>query len=150
MSSKYEGFQGGNYGRERDARRGLERALAKGPVEQVESRSVFIPEPLETWEKPAKMLWVAATQDEARDYWSSGDWMRLWITCSYYDDMLSGRTRYSAQAMEVVMTTMTELRLSDRAKRQDGIIVVRDDDVDADMEWLEAALSDGLGEIDAR
>lgn len=141
MADRYGGIQNfGDYSRTRDARRALERQLAKGPVEVVPANEPTVPEPLKEWAKPARLLWITASTDEASAFFSSGDWMRLWITCNYYSDMLTGKTRYSAQAMEVVTSAMTELRLSDRAKRQDGIIVRRDEGSDADLEWLAGVL----------
>jgi hypothetical protein len=136
------------YARQRDARRNFLRKQG-GPVgERIEANEALVPAPDAEWAEPAKAFWTMARSDEAEQFWSSGDYMRLWIACQYYSDMLAGRTRYSAQAMEVIMSTMTELRLSDRAKRADGIIVVRTEEPDVDPEaagWVEEQLA-GLAE----
>lgn len=127
MADRYAGFKGeGDYATTSAARRGLERAIAKaGPMETIEAKEVIKPRPNEKWCYRAKEIWALASCDEAVDLFSSGDWLHLKMVCDLYDDMLTGKTRYSAQSMEVVMTTLSNLRLTDRAKRQDNIVVDR-------------------------
>lgn len=148
MASPNSGFLGeNNYASRDNAKRAERRALARleGPVglERIQGWEPVKPEPSEAWCPEAKMVWVMASRDEAILYWSSGDWMHLWLTCDYLDRALTDPHKHtpSAQAMTVVMDTLRGLKLTETAKRANGIIVNRDEIVldDADV-WLQEIL----------
>jgi hypothetical protein len=122
--SKYLGE--GKYGSQSAETRALKRIENRnGGTDTIPAKELVKPEPNPEWHERAKTLYVCAVSDEASDMWSSGDWLRLNMTCDYYSDMLNGRTRYSAQALEIVFAQLNELRLSDRVKNADGIFVAR-------------------------
>lgn len=144
MASPNGGFLGeGNYSNRANAKRAEARALSRleGPVglERIQGWEVVKPEPNADWCPEAKMVWVMASQDEAMLYWSSGDWMHLYLTCDYLDRALTDPRKHtpSAQAMTVIMDTLKSLKLTETAKRANGIIVNRDEVVlDETDEWL--------------
>lgn len=144
MASPNAGFLGeGAYSNRNNAKRAEARALARleGPVglERIQAFEVIKPEPNENWCYEAKMVWTLSMNDEAILYWSSGDYMHLYLACDYLDNANTDPRRHtpSAQAMTVIMDTLKGLKLTETAKRANGIIVNRDEVVvDETDEWL--------------
>lgn len=144
MASPNAGFLGqGSYASRENEKRAERRALARleGPtgLERIQAFDVVKPEPNGDWCQEARMVWVMASNDEAVLNWSSGDWMHLYLACDYLDRTLTDPRRHtpSAQAMTVVMETLRALKLTDSAKRSNGILVCRDEvEHDEDDVWL--------------
>lgn len=97
------------------------------------------------------MVWVMSAHDEATLHWSSGDWMHLYLACDYLDRATTDPRKYtpSAQAMTVIMDTLKSLKLTDSAKRANGILVNRDvpqrDETD---EWLDNIIHAEFGDAE--
>ena len=144
MPNPNAGFLGeGNYSNRANAQRAERRALARleGPVglERIQGFEVIKPEPNSEWSYEAKMVWTMASNDEATLYWSSGDWMHLYLACDYLHRANTDPRKHtpSAQAMTVIMDTLKSLKLTETAKRANGIIINRDEVVlDETDEWL--------------
>lgn len=151
MSSAYEGFKGDDYANASAQRRGLERSIAKnGHLTILPAREVIKPEPDPEWHQAAKEMWVLSSVDEATDTWSSSDWLRLKMLCETYSAERNGTYADGtpraprAQVLEVLFAQMTELRLSARAKQQDGFLIDRSGEPVGDEGWLNNALKGGV------
>lgn len=146
MADANAGFTG-NYATASAERRGMERHLAKnGHLTIIQAKEVVKPEPDPEWHQAAKIMWTLASCDEAIDQWSSGDWLRLFMLCETYSAERNGTYADGtpraprAQVLEVLFAQMTELRLSARAKQQDGFLVDRGTEPVGDNDWLNSAL----------
>lgn len=147
MADTTQGYKQGDYATASAQRRGMERAIAKnGHLTVIQAKEVIKPEPDPDWHQAAKEMWVFASIDEAADLWSSGDWFRLKMLCETYSAERNGTYADGtpraprAQVLEVLFAQMTELRLSARAKQQDGFLVDRGTEPVGDTEWLSGAL----------
>jgi hypothetical protein len=156
VASPTAGFLGqGNYASRDNEKRAERRALARleGPVglERIQAFEVVKPEPNPEWCHEARMVWVMACNDEAVLHWSSGDWMHLYLACDYLHRALTDPKKHtpSAQAMTVIMETLKALKLSDSAKRSNGILVNRDEvEQDPDDAWLDNIIKGEFGASD--
>lgn len=123
MPANNRGFLGeGQYASRSEENRAVKRVIARSTeLVEVEENDRVLIDPNPDWSEPARLLWVMAWKDEAASTWGNGDAAQLWLLCEH----LSQAGMKKAYSLEIVLKGLNELRLSDRAKRQDGILVLR-------------------------
>lgn len=131
----------GGYSRADNEKRALARLEAQvGGVETIGAKAVIRPEPSQDWAYEPKLLWTLAMADEAVDGWSSGDYAQLYLACEVLHRAFTDERRRTppANTLDVVFGVLRELRLSDTAKRNAGILVNREPvEVDPNQQWLD-------------
>lgn len=99
--------------RERDAQRGDKMPIAKGTLRPVED----VPAPGEDWHEIAVELYLSAAESGQSDFYQKSDWLLWYSLCedlSYYKKM----GKRSGQMLQTIYSTMTELLVSEGARRR--------------------------------
>lgn len=118
-----------NYASTSGQQQAIKRIIERtGQFKELEGWEVPIPEPSKDWEPTAGMLWSQIRADESSADFGAGDWAQAWIAVELLNRALTDPKRHtpSAQMIAEVFTVLRDLRLSQRQKMQDGILVNRE------------------------
>jgi len=99
--------------RDRDTNRGDRMPLTKGTLRPV----VDVPGADEDWHPIARELYISAAESGQSDFYQKSDWLLWYSLCedlSYYKTM----GRRSGQMLQTIYSTMTELLVSEGARRR--------------------------------
>lgn len=99
--------------RERDTNRGDRLPLTKGTLRPVED----VPGPDPDWHPIAQELYLSAAESGQSDFYQKSDWLLWFSLCedlSYYKKM----GKRSGQMLQTIYSTMTELLVSEGARRR--------------------------------
>jgi hypothetical protein len=102
--------------RERDAKRGDRMPISKGTLRPVTD----VPGPDPDWHPIAQELYLSAAESGQSDFYQKSDWMLWFSLCedlSYYKTM----GKRSGQMLQTIYSTMTELLVSEGARRKVSI-----------------------------
>lgn len=126
--------------RGRDAERGDRAPIGKGTLRPVEN----VPAPGEDWCELAKELYLSAAESGQADFYQKSDWMLWWSLCEdldYYKRM----GKRSGQMLQTIYSTMTELLVTEGARRKANVILTDPEPEEDDAAVL--ALADYRSEL---
>lgn len=104
--------------RERDANRGDRLPIAKGTLRPVED----VPGPDPDWHPLAQDLYLSAAESGQADFYQKSDWLLWYSLCedlSYYKNM----GKRSGQMLQTIYSTMTDLLVTEGARRKARVIL---------------------------
>ena len=104
--------------RDRDNNRGDRLPISRGELRPV----VDVPAPDETWHPLAQDLYLSAAESGQSDFYQKSDWLLWYSLCedlSYYKKM----GKRSGQMLQTIYSTMTELLVTEGARRKARIIL---------------------------
>lgn len=117
--------------RERDANRSDRLPLTKGTLRPV----LDVPAPGEDWHEIAKDLYLSAAESGQSDFYQKSDWLLWYSLCedlSYYKKM----GKRSGQMLQTIYSTMTELLVTEGARRKVSIELHEPEDEEDDAAVL--------------
>lgn len=104
--------------RERDSQRGDQIPISKG-----ELRPVYdVPAPDEDWHPIVQGLYLSAAESGQADFYQMSDWW-LWYSLCEDLDYYKKMGRRSGQMLQTIYSSMTELLVSEGARRKARIIL---------------------------
>jgi hypothetical protein len=126
--------------RERDANRGDRLPISKGTLRPVED--VWAPD--EEWSPMVQELYLSAAESGQSDFYQKSDWMLWYSLCedlNYYKRM----GKRSGQMLQTIYSSMTELLVTEGARRKARIILTDPEPEEDDAAVL--ALADYRSEL---
>lgn len=126
--------------RERDANRGDRLPISKGTLRPVEN----VPAPAEDWPEMVQELYLSAAASGQSDFYQESDWWLWYSLCedlAYYKRM----GKRSGQMLQTIYSTMTDLLVTEGARRKARVILTDPEPEEDDAAVL--ALADYRSEL---
>ncbi len=108
----------GDHSRDRDLNRAGRLPISKGTLRPVDN----IPPHDESWPEMVQDLYLSAAESGQSDFYQQSDWMMWWSLCddlAYYKK----QTRRSGQMLQTIYSAMTDLLVTEGARRKARVIL---------------------------